>query len=569
MKLKLPDFTLSRKIIGAFVVVSLFAGVTSGLSYYFMKKIDASYIQVLNENTAILQLASDIQYQSQLQYSLLYGYLDAPSESNEETIKDTNTKLTALVQEMMSKDESGEDKQYYKVMGDSNRTITGLVTNIFDNMHKAKPDMESTRVILKRSVPLTESLTKLATKIQTKQISIVKIKKAENQKIVSSTMNTLIGVSIFIVLFALLIGILLSRSIVKPIRAIVKASTRIASCDLTTEDIKVRNRDELRELAVAFNQMKGNIHMVISEVGSHAGQVSAAAEQLSVNSDHMSASSEQIATIMQDISIGSESQVTSVNRGVSIIEEMYDSVSQITQLTELTHAKSSHALEAASAGNESIDMTIAQMNSIHVKMGGLAESVQRLGERSGQIYKANEVISNIARQTNLLALNASIEAARAGEAGKGFSVVAQEVRKLSGQTSDAADEIAALIDSIQQETADVVESSEAGFKEVTVGITVVNEASRAFERIQAAAQEVAEKMAVISEQSAQIANRSNLAVEAIRSIDQVAQLTASGTHDVSAHVEEQFASMEEIVSSANVLRSMSEELQGLIGKFEV
>ncbi|MGO4119067.1 methyl-accepting chemotaxis protein, partial [Rhizobium ruizarguesonis] len=114
------------------------------------------------------------------------------------------------------------------------------------------------------------------------------------------------------------------------------------------------------------------------------------------------------------------------------------------------------ASELAQAGNQSVQTTSSQMNAIHSTMNELAHVVKGLGERSTEIGQIIEVITDIADRTNLLALNAAIEASRAGESGRGFAVVAAEVRKLAEQSQASAEQIALLIQAIQQETAKAV-----------------------------------------------------------------------------------------------------------------
>ena len=96
--------------------------------------------------------------------------------------------------------------------------------------------------------------------------------------------------------------------------------------------------------------------------------------------------------------------------------------------------------------------------------------INRLDERSSDIGKIVELIRGIASQTNLLALNAAIEAARAGEHGRGFAVVSDEVRKLAFQTSEATDQIATTVKSMQNEITTAAEEMNYGLKHVTEGV---------------------------------------------------------------------------------------------------
>jgi methyl-accepting chemotaxis protein len=81
---------------------------------------------------------------------------------------------------------------------------------------------------------------------------------------------------------------------------------------------------------------------------------------------------------------------------------------------------------------------------------GLVEQTKHITEQIGEVQKILAEIEGISKQTNLLALNAAIEAARAGEAGRGFSVVADEVRDLSGRTSQFSQQIRKTITGVQE-----------------------------------------------------------------------------------------------------------------------
>ena len=565
---RLFSVSLRSKIVGTFVIVSLLVAVTSGMSYTYLIKVDSSYSKLLNDNVTILRNVTEIKEKTQIQNSMLFGYVLDPTKDKERLLTEMNGTLSSIITQMGEVSKNEDEQSAIQSMVDSNMTFARLVKKVTEYADKGNVALAKAEA-MQWAIPTTETLTQAAAKIEELERNIQEEASARNHDAVISTVQTLIWVSVAAFLFALAIGLLLSRMIVNPIRSMVQVAERIAACDLTVGDINVKNRDELRHLATAFNQMKANLHRLISQVGSSAQHVAAASEALSSNSEQVSESSERITYTVQDISMGTDAQVRSVHLGVSIMEEMSTAVIQIANVTQSANHQSFLAQQEAGEGNAAVETAIKQMNAIYQKMKELAESVQRLGQRSEQIVHANAMIAGIARQTNMLALNASIEAARAGAAGKGFAVVADEVRKLSMQTGAAAEEVAHLVSSIQDETREVVSSTEAGSREVQTGLEVVGVARDTFKRIRDAMDEVARQIEEVAGSSAAISEKTRAAVDVIRAIDEVAGQTAAGARNVSSNIEGQYASMEEIFSSATVLNSMAADLQTLIGRFRV
>ena len=138
------------------------------------------------------------------------------------------------------------------------------------------------------------------------------------------------------------------------------------------------------------------------------------------------------------------------------------------------------------------------MTTIAGRVGRIGECLKVLDNAVAQIGTMTSSIDAISRQTNLLALNATIEAARAGEAGKGFSVVAAEVKALSGQTAQATqqirDRIAMLVGEITVIRGAVGESAQA----VTEGDATAQRALASLEHVGAEIIDTADRIRALA-----------------------------------------------------------------------
>lgn len=171
--------------------------------------------------------------------------------------------------------------------------------------------------------------------------------------------------------------------------------------------------------------------------------------------DFTASSSEQLAVTTEMLSEGSVEQAKAVE----------DLLSSFTRVLTQVQKNTSHSYEADKFSDKTRNIVIDGSD----KMTSLMQFMKEITSSSKQIAKIVNTIEDIAAQTNLLALNAAIEAARAGEAGNGFAVVAEEVKTLASQSSEAVKNTTQIIN----KSLDVVMHGEDLAKETANALTII------------------------------------------------------------------------------------------------
>jgi methyl-accepting chemotaxis protein len=353
-----------------------------------------------------------------------------------------------------------------------------------------------------------------------------------------------------------LLALLVTRSIVKPVQGVVGNLTDLAQGegDLTAR-LPVAGNDEIGDLARRFNEFMDKLHVMIkdivkgvdtlsassTELSAISQQMSASAEQTSSKSATVAASAEEMSTNMNSVSAAMEQSSTNANMVASAAEEMTATINEIAQNAEKARAVSVEAVQQTK---------------------GAGSQMAELGKAAQAIGKVTETITEISEQTNLLALNATIEAARAGDAGKGFAVVANEIKELAKQTAEATLDIKQQIEGIQTSTDTTVHAIDQ-IGQVIEGVNdIVATMATAVEEQSTATKEIAENISQashgIDEVNTNVAQSSKVAEQITQEIGEVNQAAGEIANSSS-----------QVRLSADELSALAEQLNEMVGRFKV
>lgn len=284
--------------------------------------------------------------------------------------------------------------------------------------------------------------------------------------------------------------------------------------------VPLASRDEVGEMAAAFNAMQASYQRIVGTVAQAATRLDDGAARL--------------ASSMGEVRQGMLGQQGETDQAATAINEMTATVHHIAEHARETRDQSQSADHLAGSGQEVVGRVERSISSLSQGVRQTAETIEQLAADSQKINGVVSVIHSIAEQTNLLALNAAIEAARAGEMGRGFAVVADEVRSLAKRVQVSTDEITQMIAGLQGMTRDAVEFMQESSLKADDCVREAREAGLALEAITAAVAQMREsntQIAVAAEQQSDVAEELNRSVTGIRDVtEQTVQQTVESAN---------------------------------------
>lgn len=489
MKQMWGKLKINKKLLIAFLLVTILSSSSGFISLFLMKSADAQYSNALNNygfSQGDIGLLMEALTGNTTNIVMMMATDDPLLLQNAQNDIQTNTALISQYMANVEQTIIGENEQrLYDTIRENLPQFTQHAQEVISLALQNK-NTEAMSIYqneaLEHMMAMQEAAQGLMDSNRTigTQLSV----KLTNQSLVTIISMACLSVAAFVV--SMVLAATIARAISKPMALCSDRLVSLSQGDLETPVPEINSEDETGILAEATRELVQRLKRVISQLTDLLGNVAEgnldveytsefsgdfaplhtsstkiidslneAFQLINQSADQVDSGSDQVSTGAQALSQGTTEQASSVQELAATINDISDQVNKNAE----------NALKA----RKEFEHQETNLDKSNQKMQEMVSAMDKINNKSGEIGKIIKAIEDIAFQTNILALNAAVEAARAGEAGKGFAVVADEVRSLAGKSGQAAKDTTTLIEeTIQavQEGANIADMTASAMKEV-------------------------------------------------------------------------------------------------------
>lgn len=445
--------------------------------------------------------------------------------------------------------------------------------------------------------PFTAALTNLVNTLSTTAAKTADATKAGVAERSSSTLWLAIIVLVLSLPALALLGYYIARGIIRNLSSFQQTVTEINQGDFNAR-AHIETRDELGELATAFNELLDNRVATLAKIQRDNEQLNesiiallrsvaqlaqkdltvkvpvsedvtgAVADSLNLLAGETSRVLQNVSNISADVTSASlkvkqqadgmlrssEEDRVEVDRAAQTLSLAAQSLHDIATLAQQCNSVADNANRTTQMALTSVNNTVNGINSTRDVIRETEKRIKRLGERSQEISGAVNLINVIAERTHILALNASMHAASAGEAGRGFAVVADEVQRLAENSRMATQQIAALVNNIQVETSDTVNTMNDAISQIVEGSRLAEQAGQQMQLTQQTTADLVASVKQIATSSSEQAKAGQELLERAETLKQSSRRASTLLHEQSDHTNNLVEYAKQLLTTVRVFK---------------
>lgn len=359
-----------------------------------------------------------------------------------------------------------------------------------------------------------------------------------------------------------------ARIIKRPMAAVSNAVIEIANGNLQQDTDIHAIMNENVVLIEAANILKDKLSDIVSKVDNCVAKLDWNASTLNELAVTNSAGTEQITSTMEELGSTASNLAGNVQDVNSMAITMGEDIGKIDDNVVTLGIGTKEMKDANDKASVSMETVLSSSNKSSDIVNKIAEQVQTTNDAVLEINKAVELIMNITSQTKLLSLNASIEAARAGEHGRGFSVVANEIKNLSEQSTEGATTIQSIADNILNKSNESVTLAQEVKKLIEEEQNNITETQNDFKTLSDSIEESINVANSIGEQTKNLDDIKQSIIENISELSAISEENAASNEEVTASVTNISNSMKDLVNDIEEIKQVSTQLSSLMQYFK-